>query len=665
MSNFTFLNKEQVFGKHQLSVLKKYGVKAIQTDFSILLGGYNADTNKHYGFYWLKDLTDDEVAVVNYSGSLRHDVDNTKNIAARIVLPINDDIENYIKEKGKLLFCGHSDPSNGPLIRPLVVEEVEYGFYPQMAVSEELQEKLEEKYKASNLEVSHNSYTVDKNDWLTKNKAFSPLAIPEYIYENEYYVRVIYRSHSAPATLNDGRKVKNGDFVWLEVSPVEWLVDKESNLLISKYLLFSNISYSYAKDDKDNFEKTGIKWYLDNIWAKELMRIFQINPVNHIINKEPIINKESKKLQKKPNPYNFDFSKVSEEDIIKGAIQSNVAVFLHGRSSDGKSSRVKQLDPDCIIIYLRNATPDSLNGKSVYNASTGEMLDVPPTWYKKLQEKCEKEPDKIHLVFFDELTNALPSIQGMAFNIILDGEVNGIWKLPKNCRIVAAGNDLDDSLAANEMAEPLFNRFAHVYINTTTNDWLKWASMNSKDYQTLSYTSKENPMKIHPAIYAFISYERFQGHNVLRTPFDGKKPNADPRKWEMASKILYQTGKPEMLRALIGDNLTKKFIGFCKEKAICYHDIITKTWDIEAVADAKLNITERYATTVSLALQTKEEDLEVVRNFIGWFGQKLLSMFDAIWSYNNKERLETLNNLKLVKAKKTEEIRSALEFFGL
>lgn len=23
------------------------------------------------------------------------------------------------------------------------------------------------------------------------------------------------------------------------------------------------------------------------------------------------------------------------------------------------------------------------------------MLDVPPTWYKKLQEKCEKEPDKI------------------------------------------------------------------------------------------------------------------------------------------------------------------------------------------------------------------------------------------------------------------------------
>ncbi len=179
-------------------------------------------------------------------------------------------MENYITGKGKLLFCGHSDPSNGSLIWPLVVEEVEYGFYPQMAVSAELQEKLEEKYKASNLEVSHNSYTVDENDCLTKDKAFSPLAIPEYIYENKYYVRVINRSHCDFATLNDGRKVKNGDFVWLEVSPVEWLVDKESNLLVSKYLLFSNISYSYAKNDKDNFEKTGIKWYLDNIWSKEL-----------------------------------------------------------------------------------------------------------------------------------------------------------------------------------------------------------------------------------------------------------------------------------------------------------------------------------------------------------------------------------------------------------
>ena len=162
-------------------------------------------------------------------------------------------------------------------------------------------------------------------------------------------------------------------------------------------------------------------------------------------------------IKKRENPYNLNFDKVSEEDIIRGAIESNIAVFLHGPSSEGKSARVKQIDPDCVIIYLRNASPESLNGKSVYNAETGEMIDIKPTWLKKLEAKCEKEPDKLHILFFDEITNALPSIQGIAFNIVLDKEVNGKWKLPCNARIVAAGNDMQDSLAANELAEPLFS----------------------------------------------------------------------------------------------------------------------------------------------------------------------------------------------------------------
>ena len=86
--------------------------------------------------------------------------------------------------------------------------------------------------------------------------------------------------------------------------------------------------------------------------------------------KEIIAKRNETKTQRKQNPYSFDMEEMSEEDIIRGAIESNIAVFLHGRSSDGKSARVKQIDPNCEIIYLRNATPDSLNGKSVYNPST-------------------------------------------------------------------------------------------------------------------------------------------------------------------------------------------------------------------------------------------------------------------------------------------------------
>lgn len=63
-----------------------------------------------------------------------------------------------------------------------------------------------------------------------------------------------------------------------------------------------------------------------------------------------------------------------------------------------------------------------------------------------MQSKYEKEPDRLHVVFFDEITNALPSIQGIAFNIVLDREVNGIWQLPENARIVAAGNDIKNAV---------------------------------------------------------------------------------------------------------------------------------------------------------------------------------------------------------------------------
>lgn len=221
---------------------------------------------------------------------------------------------------------------------------------------------------------------------------------------------------------------------------------------------FLNKSTNY----KGDFSKTEMKEYLDRYMSKEL---FQTTKTKETVNEEEIIN-----------PYKLKFEQVSEEEIIKGAIESGIAVFLHGPSSEGKSARVKQIDPDCVIIYLRNATPESLNGKSVYNQTTGEMIDVKPSWLKKLEEKCEKEPDKLHIVFFDEITNALPSIQGISFNIVLDREVNGKWELPENARIVAAGNDIEDSLAANQLAEPLFNRFAHVYIKTTLEGWLKWAS---------------------------------------------------------------------------------------------------------------------------------------------------------------------------------------------
>lgn len=508
-------------------------------------------------------------------------------------------------------------------------EEVEYGEYPQYAPDSDVQRRLENEYQRGNLRQTGRDYTFDKTEYDDYSQYFQPVTYEEYDYNGKKYIRIRANSDygSNSFKLSNGESYRNGDYVWVEVSPVKWLVDDKTQTLVSKRGLLAGIRFH--TDDKSyngDFSTTDMKEYLDKHMLRDLTQTATFTRVEDMTPEEKKeYEEEQKRAEKRRNPYGLNFGQVSEEEIIKGAIESGVAVFLHGQSSEGKSARVKQIDPTCEIIYLRNATPESLNGKSVYNQATGEMMDVPPTWLKKLQEKCEKEPDRYHIVFLDEITNALPSIQGIAFNIVLDREVNGIWKLPDNARIVAAGNDMKDSLAANQLAEPLFNRFAHVYIKTTTESWLKWASENN----------------IHPAIYSYIAYKKGE---TLRSKYDGEKPNADPRKWEMASKMLYATGSPEMLRALVGEDITREFVQFCNQQVITLDDVINGTYtdkDIQA-----LNTAERYATTMGLS-QVDEDNLEKVRGFVTDLGAEFGAIFDALWTHGDEERLERIAEAKL------------------
>ena len=499
MNNFTFLTDEQLFGNNQLDIISRYGTKCGITDFSILLGGYVSSDNyisegntrkDRTGWWWTKTPYNNNARGVNEYGNRNWNYVIIRYGGARPALPYSS-IQS-ISSNGVRGASG--------------IKEIEYGEYPQTIVDENYSRELEGAYNNGSLRTTGKNYTTDSVRYQNTDTGFRARTHTEYEYNGGKYIRFVGDSNCDGEVLSDGRTIKSGNVYWVRVEPIIWLVDERANIALSKKIIFSGVQFNNLSDYKGDFEKTDIGRFMNTIFAKEIItdRVYSqttsVGQAQNLERKEPV---------RKQNPYDFNFDGVSEEDIIRGAVESNVSVFLHGRSSEGKSARVKQLDPDCEIIYMRNATPDSLNGKSVYNAATGEMIDVPPTWYSKVKEKCEAEPDKIHIIFFDELTNALPSIQGMAFNIILDGEVNGKWKLPPNARIVAAGNDLNDSLAANQMAEPLFNRFAHVYIHTTVDSWLKWASTPKEKYERLDYKEEEPEAKIHPSVYAYIAYKSY------------------------------------------------------------------------------------------------------------------------------------------------------------
>lgn len=615
-NEFTLLSDEQTFGSRKIDVIKQLGGKCAISDFAILLGAYvssdyhvdgDSSSKGRTGWWYLSSSDGDgDVRDVIEGGDRKLTYAGKRSGAVRPALPysnISDISPNGVRGRSGFL-------------------EVEYGEYPQYVVDTSLGRTLDSEFSAGRLRKTGKTYTTDSRRWNANSEKFSPVEHEEYEYNGKRYVRVKSNDTNENFKLTNGVTTHPGDYFWLEVSPIVWYVDEKSKMLVSKTLLASGIRFCNDGQYRDDFKTTEMYMFLNKYFAKDMIPsvIHEMTPEEKAQYEE-----ERKQAEKRRNPYGLKFGQVSEEEIIRGAIESGVAVFLHGPSSEGKSARVKQIDPTCEIIYLRNATPESLNGKSVYNQATGEMMDVKPSWLKKLEEKCANEPDRFHIVFLDEITNALPSIQGIAFNIVLDREVNGIWKLPENARIVAAGNDMKDSLAANQLAEPLFNRFAHVYIKTTTESWLKWASEHN----------------IHPAIYSYIAYKKGE---TLRSKYDGEKPNADPRKWEMASKMLYATGSPEMLRALVGEDITREFVQFCNQQVITLDDVINGNYtdrDIQA-----LNTAERYATTMGLS-QVDDANLEKVRGFVTGLGAEFGAIFDALWTHGDESKLERLAEAKL------------------
>ena len=628
MSDFTFLAEEQCFGNNKLDILEKRGITAAITDFSILLG---AQVSEHHhidndyslegrtGFYWTKtdNNASDDVIIIKGYANYGYAPFYYRTPGARIVLPFSSILNIPMNKESKKIV-------NNDIL------EVEYGYYPQKAVSRDMQERLERAYKYGIISKTKNSYTTDSIHYSEYDTSFQPQTHQEYEHMGKRYVRIRANScYGDYCILSNGEKYRNGDYVWVEVQPVKWLVDKKAKVMITDKLIFSGVQFAETGPYRiEDFDKTNIKKFMDGPFARDLLQTRTIG--------EQTNTSIAKKNQ---NPYRLNFTEVSEEDIIKSALEGNVSIFLHGKPGCGKSDRVKQLDPDFIELNLSHLDPELLDGLA--GEKDGKAVHIEPPWLEELEAKCEEEPDKIHILFLEELTNASPMMQAKAYGIALDKKVAGRWKLPENARVVAAGNELEDSLVANEIAEPLYDRFAHVNIETNAESWLEWAATPESIYERLDYQKedKQRP-KIHPAIYAYISY---RGDEVLRTPYNREKPepHADPRRWKMASDMLYASNNPNTLRAIVGENLTRDFVSFCTIPTITIEDVLQGNYTEE---DLNLDIGRKLATVAGL-VAVDETNMPEVREFVKKLGPEMLKKFEAQWTHGNVERLEQLQEI--------------------
>ncbi|WP_298691822.1 MoxR family ATPase [uncultured Sulfuricurvum sp.] len=224
--------------------------------------------------------------------------------------------------------------------------------------------------------------------------------------------------------------------------------------------------------------------------------------------------------------------------------ERKVPVFLWGPPGIGKSSIVAQIAKEKNIAFidlrLSLLDPTDLRGIPFFNAENHEAIWAPPSF---LPNADQSEG----ILFLDELNTAAPMVQASAYQLILDRKI-GEYRLPDGWAIVAAGNRESDRGVVFRMASPLANRFVHLEMEASVEDWRSWAIGSQID----------------PSIVAFIAHRP----DALFT-FDTKNENrsfATPRTWAYVNEIIASEPEADLILPLvagaIGEELAAAYLGF-------------------------------------------------------------------------------------------------------
>ena len=274
----TLLTKEQAAGieeKKALEVLEKTERVAFPTDLAILTEGNDFFLHVDYLF--------------NASKVPRCWTWTRSEEERGLAYAIGPDGETYFQPPKAR--CGYIRPVILPslmtqeLIDKAVLKEdhleVSFGTFPQQVVDLGTNRKLHAASRTGQLEKSNKTYTFDKGFFADLKFGFEPDVYEEYYFEGERYIHFNGRFYSNAYPLSNGQKIREQPY-WIKVSPVIWLVDEETGLLISKKALLSGIRLNRNKYD-GNFAKSTMGHYFENYLKKALFDTVSLPEKNKIL----------------------------------------------------------------------------------------------------------------------------------------------------------------------------------------------------------------------------------------------------------------------------------------------------------------------------------------------------------------------------------------------
>lgn len=297
MNNDIFLTQNQLYDDTALDVIKKRGTKAVITDYAIILGGYvsNFDdgSNLKYkiGSYFTGSYNESSVGIVYDDGKNYYTSLNRRDTGIRLVMPFKDKV-----------------PSNNGIVfeKPDGVLEVEYGYYPQDSVSIKLEEELNNKFLNNNIKVTGNIHLFDSYGNITTTEVYE-LNGKKFVFVKANF----YRNRNSYKLSND-KVYKNGSYVWIEIKPIKWLIDKKSNLMIMEKIIFEGVSFEDANDFINKYLKNDM-FNVENIQMVNVTNDKDCNTLKDELNKIKNEIEYYKKQNEELRAFNEELSKKNKQ----------------------------------------------------------------------------------------------------------------------------------------------------------------------------------------------------------------------------------------------------------------------------------------------------------------------------------------------------------------
>ena len=297
---------------------------------------------------------------------------------------------------------------------------------------------------------------------------------------------------------------------------------------------------------------------------------------------------------------NLTVTSVQAKKFLQKAFTKNRPAFLWGPPGIGKSEIVTEIANEwgnTLVIDLRMAQmePTDIRGIPFFNKDLGVMDWAPPI--ELPSEELAAQYDHV-ILFLDEMNSAMPAVQAAGYQLILNGRV-GKYVLPGNVVIVAAGNREADKGVTYRMPAPLANRFVHLELTVSFDDWFQWAVVNN----------------IHADVAGYLQFAKKDLYD-----FDPKSPSrsfATPRSWSFVSELLEDdlddTTTTDLVSGSVGEGLAVKFMAHRKVASKMPNPTDILAGNVTEMASKE--ISAMYSLTVSLCYELQEADKKGDKDF--------------------------------------------------